>query len=698
MDKPNKKLSEQLTDEYRLDLLKQTGRELGNRLTELEAANNQIRKARHAALNIMEDAILSRDALLRSEKRLHLALEAAKMGTFVYYVQEDRTEADEQMLALFGLQPNEKLSLAVALAKLVHPDDRQRYADEVRQALNPAGNKRLNSDIRIIHPDGSVHWVNVTAQVEFEGHPPEAVKMTGVCIDITERKQSEEALRESEERLRLATAAADIYSWEYNLASGTYSFSDNATAILGRSRLPKTPDDNRRLVHPDDAPLLQKTLDGALASGKGFTVEFRSVKDDGSVVWLSVQTTMVTDDNGKALRLIGIAQDISKRKEAEEALRTSETKLRITMESATDYAIITMDTERRIERWSSGAAQIFGYTEEEVLGQSADLIFTEEDRAAGAPQKEMETARDCGRAADERWHRRKDGSRFYMSGFMRPIYNGHLTGYVKVARDATQQKLFTEELSRLVAERTLALQQSNESLQQFATIAAHDLQEPLRKLRLFASVLQRFSQHLPPEGRELLAKIDATSGRMSRLIGEVLQYSRIAYGTKEWVPANLDEILLNVLNDLELQLEETGATVVYERALPEIEAVPPQMNQLFYNLLSNALKFRREEVAPVIRISAVPLPPDKVRTYPGLPENKHYIEIRFADNGIGFDEEFSEQIFQIFERLHSVDEFEGTGVGLALCKKIVENHHGHILATSKKGEGASFVIVLPLNQ
>jgi signal transduction histidine kinase len=185
---------------------------------------------------------------------------------------------------------------------------------------------------------------------------------------------------------------------------------------------------------------------------------------------------------------------------------------------------------------------------------------------------------------------------------------------------------------------------------------------------------------------------------MSQLIREVLQFSKIAYGVKEFVLTDLHQILQNVLSDLDLLLSETGTTVTYDSNLPEIEAMPSQINQLFSNLLTNAVKFRREDNQPVINISVLPVLEAELINYPDLIQGKDYIEIVFSDNGIGFEQQYAEQIFQIFERLHSADEFEGTGVGLALCKKIVDNHSGQIFAISGGGKGAAFHILLPVKQ
>ena len=273
-------------------------------------------------------------------------------------------------------------------------------------------------------------------------------------------------------------------------------------------------------------------------------------------------------------------------------------------------------------------------------------------------------------------------------------------------QDITEQKAFEGELESQVQERTselhqsnLNLQHSNENLQQFASIASHDLQEPLRKVKTFTALLnRRFNSEMSDESKDIIAKIEKAADRMAQLIKEVLEYSRLVRTTKEFRETDLDAVLQDVMNDLDLLISDTNAVVHYKRRLPEIEAIPLQMHQLFYNLLNNSLKFRKQSVDPVITIAFRKLLADVIQTYPELNPEREYLEIEFSDNGIGFDQQFSVQIFQLFERLHSISEFEGTGLGLALCKKIVENHHGIIFAESKEGEGATLSFILPITQ
>jgi len=266
------------------------------------------------------------------------------------------------------------------------------------------------------------------------------------------------------------------------------------------------------------------------------------------------------------------------------------------------------------------------------------------------------------------------------------------------------QKTFTQELEWKVEERTVALKtantslkHSNENLEQFATIASHDLQEPLRKLRTFANLLsQRYRNNIDSEAIEWIKKIDLSAERMSRLITDVLNFSKVL-DASVFKKTDLNQILDNVLADFDLLISQKNA-VINRGRLPVIEAIPLQINQLFYNLISNSLKFSKNGLSPVINISSRMLPLEDVKKRTYLNTDFPFCEIIFSDNGIGFDQQYSEQIFSIFQRLNSREHFEGTGIGLALCKRTVLNHHGEIYAKSREGEGTEFHIILPLEQ
>ena len=266
-------------------------------------------------------------------------------------------------------------------------------------------------------------------------------------------------------------------------------------------------------------------------------------------------------------------------------------------------------------------------------------------------------------------------------------------------------KLFAEKLEQQVMERTVSLhesnvdlQHSNKNLEQFAYIASHDLQEPLRKIRTFSTLLQdRFKKELPEAVQALITKIADSSERMSVLIKEVLNFSQALHGSNTFEKTDLNDIVNNIVNDFELLIKEKKAVINCER-LPVIEAIPLQINQLFYNLISNALKFSKQEAAPVITITFRILGEKEVEKRKALSSNPSYVEISVADNGIGFDQQYSKKIFSIFQRLHTREFYSGTGIGLALCKTIALNHHGEIYAIAIENEGAIFKVILPLMQ
>lgn len=268
-------------------------------------------------------------------------------------------------------------------------------------------------------------------------------------------------------------------------------------------------------------------------------------------------------------------------------------------------------------------------------------------------------------------------------------------------KEEEHQKSFSEELERKIVERTMSLQKSNldleysnENLNQFAFIASHDLQEPLRKLQIFVHILaERFSDALPGDLKDTIKKIGRSASRMSELIRDVLNFSRISNIEHAYIKTDINEILENVLTDLDLLIAEKEA-IINKGKLPVISGVPVLINQLFNNIITNAIKFSNKEKKLEITISSRMLSRDEVEKHKDLDHSLEYSEIMIRDNGIGFDQKFAEQVFVIFQRLDT--QSPGTGIGLALCKKIVLNHKGSIRVDSNAGEGATFFIVLPV--
>ena len=359
--------------------------------------------------------------------------------------------------------------------------------------------------------------------------------------------------------------------------------------------------------------------------------------------------------------------------------------------------ICGLDPEGRTTFANPASAKLTGWPLEELIGKTEQEIF-------GHNGFDGQAALASG-GSDERIFSRKDGTCFTVECVRTPIEeNGCVVGAVLVFKDITERKSVEETLAHKAEE----LARSNTELEQFAFVASHDLQEPLRKIQAFGDRLKtKCDGAIAPEARDYLERMQSASARMRRLIDDLLAFSRVMRSAEPFVPVELAVVTKEVLGDLEVRIEKSGARVEVGD-LPVIEADPMQMRQLLLNLIGNSLKFQPPGATPVVKIQARILERQSegdTLSFRSVPPNGDHAppfgrlcEISVQDNGIGFDEKYTDKIFAVFQRLHGRTEYEGTGVGLAVCRRIAERHRGTILARSKPGQGATFLVTLPVSQ
>ncbi|MER2999329.1 PAS domain S-box protein [Pontibacter populi] len=448
---------------------------------------------------------------------------------------------------------------------------------------------------------------------------------------------------------------------------------------------------NIKMLMPEpDKSLHDVYIDNYHRTGIGQIIgigrEVLGKKKDGTVFpfLLSISEVKLQDKQ----IFTGIVHDITELKKTEAALRESENKFNSIIKTAVD-GIITIDLHGLMEMVNPAAQKLFGYQESELLGRNISMLMPEPDSSQHDGYM-------------ERYHRtgiphiigigrevsglRKDGSVFPFFLSISEVQLVDRKVYTGFVHDITQQKVSEERLRRYASE----LERSNRELQDFAYVSSHDLQEPLRKIQAFGDRLKtKEYDKLSDQGKDYVDRMLNAAARMQNLINDLLDFSRVTSKSKAFVKVKLDKILTEVLSDLEVTIEQAGA-IIERSPLPTIEAEPTQMRQLFQNLISNAIKFRREGVAPIVKISSRDV---QLHAHLTSTPGDEMVEICIEDNGIGFDEKYLDRIFNIFQRLEG-QKYEGSGIGLAVCRKIAVRHGGDITAHSKPGEGTQFIITL----
>jgi PAS domain S-box-containing protein len=505
--------------------------------------------------------------------------------------------------------------------------------------------------------------------------------LIGTIVDITERKQAESALRESEERFRRTFELAGSGIAHVALDGRFLRVNRSLCGILGYSEKELVGCSVKSVSHPDDRDMTNAAR-AHLHSGEldSTRLQKRYIRKDGSIVWVDLTVALMRDAAGSPQYEIAVFDDDTVRKNAELALQLSEQRFRGLTEVSSDW-YWEQDEQFRFTAMSHGIEESIGVATRSFVGKCRwDGPVTGVTEAGWAAHRADLAAHRPFRSF-EYGLRDDQGRLHYISVSGKPIFDGsgRCAGYRGVGRDITERK--TAEAALRQAHDELA--RSNAELEQFAYVASHDLQEPLRMISSYTQLLlRRYGDRLDGDAREFMDYIVDGAARMKQLIEDLLAYSRVGTRHAQFEPVDCEAVLARALGNLRAAIAAAGATVTHD-PLPTLTADQSQLLQLLQNFIGNALKFRGER-APLLHIGAA----DRGGEW----------EFSVRDNGIGIEPQYFERIFLVFQRLHGKSEYPGTGIGLAICKKVVARHGGRIWVESKLGEGSTFHFTLPQHQ
>ena len=680
-----------------------TTQELKVKNEELQAINEQLRSA-------TEEIETSREELQSIKEELTTVSVELKSN-----VEElGRSNADLQNLmastaiATVFLDRSMRITLftpsAVALFNLIASDVGRPLSDLSHRLDYPemqADARRVLSALAPVEREvGFEEKSYLVRALPYRGAEDRIAGVVFTFLDITSRKKTKETLHESELVFRTIVSQSAAGVAYLDLEGRLTLVNPRYCAITGHAESELLGRHAIDFVHPDDRAQDRALFDRLVEDGQPFEIQKRYCRGDGKFVWVRAAVTATDDLHGKRSAVIVVVLDITESRRTDRALRQSEERFRLLLQNAREFAIVGMDLDRVVTSWNLGAERLLGYTEGEIIGKTADVIFTDEDRAAGVPAREGATALAEGRAVDERWHMRRDGSRFWGSGAMMSMREerGAAFGLLKIFRDQSASRQAHEalensrtELVEALVENRRARAETEVALQaktRFLAILSHELRTPLTPVVMALHALDR-TPDLPAAARGTLDLIRRNVKAELHLIDDLLDVTRIASGKLELSVATADmhDVIRAAADvceaDFAAKRQRLRLTLGAPR--PAVPGDAQRLQQVVWNLLKNASKFT--PVGGDIRIETRNQGPRFV--------------FSVADSGIGIDASAITSIFEAFQQEGDwvTTEFGGLGLGLAIAKATVEAHYGGITVQSAgRNRGATFVVELPTHR
>lgn len=645
------------------------------------------------------------ETLRESEEHLKHAQHISGVGSVERDLKTDVVKWSEECCRIFGYEAGRQPPSPNEFLALIHPDDRDKYkasmlASEQGRASDPL-------EFRVPQTDGSVRWIYCESSVRLDpnGKP---TKRIAAYRDVTEERKTREALKSMAENLRhgqevlaLAQRAARMGSVERDILSGEVTWSEETYRIFGRDRhlhAPRRPE-MLTLFHPEDAIKYETVMAASEEGAPVSNVLLRLVRPDGALRLLELNAIVLFDDDGVARRRISSYRDVTEERESRKALQAMAANLRRSREILAqaqrlarmgsdyrDFSNIGLSPEDLIE-WSDMNYEIFGVDKKTFVATNENFLkLVHPDDRALVTRTWAEAAEGKVPAPFEYRVIRPDGALryIYRETALTLDDNGKPLHMVGSIHDITEKRAAAEELRRKTLELEEAnkeLHRSNAELEQFAYVASHDLQEPLRMVASYCQLLQRrYKGNLGADADEFISYAVDGSRRMQRLINDLLSYSRVGRKGSDFETLDFTAVIDAALANLRAAIAENDATIEVAD-MPEIVGARPLLTQLVQNLIGNAIKFRRDGTPPIVRITAS--------------QEEAFWHIVVEDNGIGIERDYLDRVFLIFQRLHERDKYAGTGIGLAIAKKVIEYHGGRIWIDSTPGRGSRFHFTLP---